>query len=40
MKLFTGFGGNAVRENVKSNATYYVYDFATLIDELNSEDPI
>ncbi|XP_045621596.1 phosphoserine phosphatase [Procambarus clarkii] len=35
---FIGFGGNIVREAVRNTATWFVYDFASLIDELESED--
>ncbi|XP_042213996.1 phosphoserine phosphatase-like [Homarus americanus] len=35
---FIGFGGNIVREAVRDTATWFVYDFATLINELESED--
>ncbi|XP_071532002.1 phosphoserine phosphatase [Panulirus ornatus] len=35
---FIGFGGNIVREAVHSTATWFVYDFATLIEELERED--
>lgn len=36
--VFIGFGGNIVRESVRNEAAWYVYDFATLIDELERED--
>ncbi|XP_068232892.1 phosphoserine phosphatase isoform X1 [Palaemon carinicauda] len=35
---FIGFGGNIVRESVQKAATWYVHDYATLIDELERED--
>ncbi|KAK3866569.1 hypothetical protein Pcinc_022891 [Petrolisthes cinctipes] len=35
---FIGFGGNVVRETVKKSATWFVYDFKTLIKELESDD--
>lgn len=34
---FIGFGGNIVRENVKKNASWYVTDFATLLNELKKD---
>ncbi|KAK7085697.1 hypothetical protein SK128_025148 [Halocaridina rubra] len=35
---FIGFGGNIVRESVRKEATWFVYNFPTLIDELHRED--
>uniref|UniRef100_A0AC35U8Y6 Phosphoserine phosphatase n=1 Tax=Rhabditophanes sp. KR3021 TaxID=114890 RepID=A0AC35U8Y6_9BILA len=32
---FIGFGGNVIRESVKQVAPWFVYDFKTLIDELD-----
>lgn len=33
-KLISGYGGNVVRESVKMEATWYVEDFASLLNEL------
>ncbi|XP_076029581.1 phosphoserine phosphatase isoform X2 [Oratosquilla oratoria] len=35
---FIGFGGNIVRDAVRDKSSWFVTDFATLIDELNKED--
>ncbi|KAI1717581.1 haloacid dehalogenase-like hydrolase domain-containing protein [Ditylenchus destructor] len=35
---FIGFGGNQVRETVQKLADWYVYDFETLLKELNSSE--
>ncbi|XP_037782108.1 phosphoserine phosphatase-like [Penaeus monodon] len=35
---FIGFGGNVVRESVRNTATWYVTDFAMLINELERKD--
>ncbi|XP_050690266.1 phosphoserine phosphatase-like [Eriocheir sinensis] len=35
---FIGFGGNVVRPAVRSQSTWFVHDFATLITELEKED--
>lgn len=34
----SGFGGNVVREVVRMSSTWYVYDFKTLIRELESDE--
>ena len=34
---FIGFGGNVVREKVKQNSGWFVYDFQDLINELIAE---
>lgn len=34
-EAFIGYGGNTVRESVKSEATWYIEDFSSLLNELN-----